>query len=135
MGVGGNSLDLVTKDKIKSIIESHLQYGVEWKVQNGTHYGEKHLKKRQNRGEIEDAWTLSDYDQHIVNIMSGKNNDVHIYWLNHFTQRDFCFDDGKWIVICGENGVMVTCMKGKPQNYFVYNPGYTYFGKVEDVMK
>ena len=80
VSVGGNTLDHATKDKKKSIIASHLQYGVEWKIQNGIHYGEKHLKK------------------HIVNIMSGKNNDVHIYWLNHFTQRDFCFDDGEWIV-------------------------------------
>jgi hypothetical protein len=101
------------------------------KIQNGIHYGEKHLKKLQNRSEIEDSWTLADYDKHMVNIMSGKNNDVHIYWLNHFTQRDFCFDDGEWIVICGENGVMVTCMKGKPQNYFKNNRGITYFGKVK----
>ncbi|WP_075618475.1 hypothetical protein [Paenisporosarcina indica] len=116
-------MNLTTKVKIKSIIESHIQYGVIWKQDNGIHYGEKHLKKRQTRHEIDTSWTIDDYDQLIVNIMSGKNNDVHIYWLSHFTQKDFCFNDGEWIVMCGENGVMVTCMKGKPQNYFVNNPG------------
>lgn len=30
--------------------------------------------------------------------------------------------------------MMVTCMKGKPQNYLVNNPGYTYIGKVKDVL-
>lgn len=128
-------MNLAVRDKIKSIIESHLQYGVVWKEQNNIHYGEKHLKKRQRRGEIDKSWSLADYDQHIVNIMSNKNNDVHIYWLSHFIQKDFCFDDGNWIVLCGENGVMVTCMKGNPRNYFKNNPGYTYLGKVKDVLK
>jgi len=33
----------------------------------------------------------------------------------------------------GEDGIMDTCMKGKPQNYFINNPGYEYLGKVKDV--
>jgi hypothetical protein len=59
MGIGRNSLDQAIKDKIKSIIKSHLQYGVVWKIENGTHYCEKHLKKRQNRGELEKSWNLA----------------------------------------------------------------------------
>lgn len=35
----------------------------------------------------------------------------------------------------GEDGLMETCMMGNPNNYFKSNPGYTYLGKVKDVLK
>jgi hypothetical protein len=67
--------------------------------------------------------------------MNDVENDIHLYFLSTFEQDFFCFDNGEWIVIVGENGVMETCMKGNPQNYFINNPGYTYLGKVKDVFK
>jgi len=35
----------------------------------------------------------------------------------------------------GENGVMGTCMLGKPINYFNRNPGYVFLGTVKDVLE
>ena len=71
----------------------------------------------------------------ILNIMKDKDNDVHLYSLSRFDKRYFTFDDGTWIVMFGEDGVMETCMMGNPNNYFKNNPGYTYLGKVKDVLK
>jgi hypothetical protein len=84
---------------------------------------------------LSEEWFLSDYNSLILNIMNDVENDIHLYFLSTFEQDFFCFDNGEWIVIGGENGVMETCMKGNPQNYFINYPGYTYLGKVKDVFK
>lgn len=128
-------MDSDLKSIIKGIIDNFNSSGVVWKVENNKHYGEHHLKRRKNRNELTTEWELKDYNNHILNIINGINNDVHLYYLETFTQKDFTFDDGSWIVIIGENGVMETCMIGKPSNYFKKNPGYTYLGKVKDVLK
>jgi len=126
-------LNPLYKNKIKQLIDKHNKTGVTWRKLRNIHYGEIHLKKRQRRKELPLKWELSEYDNFIVNIMNEIQNDVHLYYLSTFEQNYFCFDDGNWIVIVGEDGIMDTCMKGKPQNYFINNPGYEYLGKVKDV--
>lgn len=97
--------------------------------------GQTHLEKRQRRKDIPSDWSLENYNSLIMNTMTNIDNDVHLYSQAIFEKNYFTFDDGTWIVIVGEDAVMETCMIGLPKNYFTNNPGYTYLGKVKDVLK
>lgn len=133
--LGGNCLDPSLSQKIYHIILYFNQFDVVWKMKNNQDSGQLHLSKRKRRNEIPGDWTLTDYNSLILNIMNGEENHIHLYPLTYFTKRYFTFDDGNWIVIVGEDGVMETCMKGNPENYFLNNPGYTYLGTIKDVLK
>lgn len=128
-------MDAFYKTIIKVIIHKFNRTGVVWKVIGNINYGQRHLEKRQRRNELSKEWILQDYNKLILNIMNDVDSDVHLYFLSLFEQEYFCFDNGEWIVIVGKDGVIDTCMKGKPQNYFINNPGYTYPGKVKDVFE
>jgi hypothetical protein len=123
------------KKAIKEIIEAYNETGVMWKVTPTKHYGEAHLKRRKNRKELSDDWTLSSYNDKILTLVNAVNNDIHLHFLTHFTQNYFCFNDEEWIVIVGQDKVMETAMIGKPQNYFTNKDGYIYLGKVKDVFQ
>ncbi|MBU9720280.1 MULTISPECIES: hypothetical protein [Bacillaceae] len=127
-------MDPSLKSIIQIILYEYNQTGVVWKKNYFRHWGESHLSKRKSRKEIPSDWTIYDYNKLIMNIMFNINNDVHLYVLSNYRKRYFTFDDGKWIVIVSEDGIMETAMVGNPQNYFKNNPGYTYLGKVKDVL-
>lgn len=120
---------------IQKIIDMYTHSGILWKMTKSIHYGQSHLEKRQRRKEIPNDWNLTDYNNLIMNIITDNENDVHLYSLSIFEKRYFTLDNGTWIVMFGEDGFMETCMKGNPNNYFKNNPGYTYLGKVKDVIK
>ncbi|MDQ1002635.1 hypothetical protein QFZ28_003035 [Neobacillus niacini] len=121
--------------KRQEIIETYNEVGIVWKVTDSKNVEESHLKKRQRRKELSEDWTLDNYNDKIINIINGLNNDVHVYYSNNFSQDYFCFNDEKWIVIIGKYNVMEIALIGNPQNYFTNNEGYTYLGKVKDVFE
>ncbi|SHG94079.1 hypothetical protein [Ornithinibacillus halophilus] len=90
-------MDHPFNDIIKEIIQLYNKSGVVWKVTKTKHYGKAHLEKRQRRNDLPQDWTLEDYNNHILNIMKGMDNNVHIYFLPTFKQSYFAFDDGTWI--------------------------------------
>jgi hypothetical protein len=69
------------KKAIKEIIETFNEFGVVWKVTDSKNFGESHLKKRQRRKELPEDWTLDNYNDKIIDIINGLNNDVHVYYL------------------------------------------------------
>lgn len=95
-----------------------------------------HYEKRKSRGHIPKDWEIKDYNKHIMNIMNNIENEVHLYYLKDFEQDYFVFDDGKWIVIIGANGVMESAFLSKnSKNYLLPEKGYTYLGKVKEVLE
>jgi malate synthase len=132
---GGAWLDPSLKKTISTIIQAYNASGVKWKITPAKHYGKAHLKKRQRRQELSEDWTFASFNDKILNIINGFNNDVHLHYLTHFEQNYFCFSDKEWIVIIGQDHVMETAMIGKPQNYFTNKNGYIYLGKVKDVFE
>ncbi|MCA1064831.1 hypothetical protein QTG56_24805 (plasmid) [Rossellomorea sp. AcN35-11] len=120
---------------IRQIIKLYNEKGVKWKQSSEKHFGRAHLDKRKRRKDLPENWSLEDYNKLIQNIINGDSNDIHLYYLETFSQRYIVFSDRVWIVIVGENTVMESCMPGNPSNYFSRNPGYFYLGKVKDVLK
>lgn len=123
------------KRLIRAVIRKNIDFGIQWKVTGTKHYGMIHFEKRLKRKDLPKDWVLKDYNNLIMNIMTDVQSDAHLYVLSNFDKRYFCFDQEQWIVIVGEDGLMETCMRGKPHNYFINNPGYTYLGKVKDVFE
>ena len=124
------------KGRVKSIIESYNEAGPIWKQEGTFHSGKHHLEKRKKRNEIPQDWTLNDYNGLILNTMNNMGNDVHLYYLQRFTQNYFTIDDGNWIVVVGEDGIMETAMWSKrSSNYLASEKGYTYLGKVKELFE
>ncbi|MCR2823542.1 hypothetical protein [Lederbergia panacisoli] len=129
-------MDSVKKREIRNIIDYFNKTGPIWKSSASFHYGHIHLEKRKRRKEIPNDWTLKDYNNLILKVMNDRENDIHIYVMNDFFQEYFVFDDGKWMVIVGENKIMETCMFRKStSSYLRRENGYTYLGRVREVFE
>lgn len=121
------------KVRIKDIIEkTNLRGFPKWKPESDI----THLEKRKRRKDIPLDWELKDYNKLILNIMNGKENDIHLYHLKTFEQEYFVFNDGYWIIIIGEDSVIETAFLSKNIiNYLSLNKGYKYLGKVKEVLE
>jgi hypothetical protein len=97
----------------------------------------KHLKTRKEYGHIPDDFSMKDYENVIMKIINGKENDVFLYYLKGFKKDYIVFGDGKWIVILGEDTIMETSfpIDGDYFEYLSKKKGYEYIGKVEEVLK
>jgi len=103
------------KEKVQFILNNVNTSGLKWKTGKDL----KHLRTRKEYGHIPDDFSLSDYENVILKIMNGKENDVFLYFLRGFIKDYIVFGDGEWIVIIGEDALMETCFPISG-NYFEY---------------
>ncbi len=119
------------KEKIQFILNNVNTIGLRWKTDKDL----KHLQTRKEYGHIPGDFSLADYENVILNIMNGKENDVFLYYLKGFRKNYIVFGDGEWIVIIGEDGLMETCfpIAGDYFEYLSKKKGYEYIGKTKEV--
>lgn len=130
---GGRCLDILLKEQIMNLLESICENDPKWKLGSDL----KHLERRKRRKHIPNDFTIRYYNNLIMNILKDKENDIYIYFLEHFDQNYFVFGDGQWVVIVGENGIIETAMATKDErnykNYLSEGKGYKYIGKIKEV--
>lgn len=114
-----------------SIIKKYQKNGPIWKPNKDI----IHLRKRINRKDVPTDFTLEEYNQLIVAILSDLQSDIHVYYLATFHQNYFAFSRQNWIVIIGENAIMETAMIAtNPTHYLSSEKGYTYLCTVKEVL-
>ncbi|MFC4799472.1 hypothetical protein ACFPA1_08885 [Neobacillus sp. GCM10023253] len=72
-----------------------------------------------------------------MEIVSGKESEVFLYYLKGFKKDYFVFGDGKWVVIIGEDAIMETSfpIDGDYFEYLSNKKGYEYLGKIKEVLR
>lgn len=121
-----------TRSKISRIVRLYKREGPRWKLGKDL----SHLNKRKRRFDLPSDFTMNEYNNLIVHIITNKSSYIYLYELTTFTQLYYVFSSDDWIVIVGENTIMETAMhSSNPNSYLSQEKGYTYIGTVEEVIK
>ncbi|MBM3238243.1 hypothetical protein FJZ31_18280 [Candidatus Poribacteria bacterium] len=94
----------------------------------------QHLDKRKSMGHIPQGYTLNDYNQLILSIVSESTNEVYLYI---FGQAHYYGIVGnalgvKWLVLVSSQGVMETAFPPDNLQEYIDKRGFERLGKVGD---
>ena len=110
-----------------------IQEEVRWKPAKGL----THLDKRRKMKHLDQAASISDYEELIHEIVRNKRNILYLYEFGrtHYYAARGIADGNDWIVLFGAGGLMETAFPPENIDDYLVRRGFIFLGYIEEVLK
>lgn len=96
-----------------------------------------HLDKRRKMKHLPRAASISDYEEHIHEIVRDRRNILYLYEFGrtHYYAARGIAEGNDWIVLFGAGGLMETAFPPENIDDYLVRRGFIFLGYIEEVLK